>query len=410
MVQGSGGSGAGWNGALGVDGGGNLDADPQFIVPVDPDTAPTSDGDLRLTFGSPAMDAGDDAVATAATDVEGNLRIIAPQVDMGAYEVAAVCFATMDAITVYSSTTSLAVQQAVDALTADQVVKVAGYCAGVQSRGSVLQTVHISKSLTLRGGYSPEQWAASMPVSYPTTLDAQGLGRGVYVVGAGQVTLENMRIANGVASGAGQVNGGGIRVADTDVTLSGCEVINGKASNGGGVAYLGTGIARVVNVLFARNTASSTGAAIYLNAAGSAHIVHTTIASPTIAARSGIYVGMGNAYITNTLVASQTTGIVQDATGVVQEDYNLFAHTTTPTSGYVSSGQHSVVGAAYFANSAGGDYHLTASSDAIDAGVNAGVNTDFEGDARPDGKGFDIGYDEYIVPVFKVYLPLVVRN
>jgi hypothetical protein len=46
-----------------------------------------------------------------------------------------------------------------------------------------------------------------------------------------------------------------------------------------------------------------------------------------------------------------------------------------------------------FVNPAGGDYHLQPSSPAKDA-VGTGPATDFEGDLRPRGAGFDIGADE----------------
>jgi len=90
-IQGSGGSGAGWDTALGTDGGNNLDADPLFVTPVDPSTAPTAAGDLHLQAGSPAVDAGDNGVCPA-TDLDGNLRPIDGDLDgiavcdMGAFE------------------------------------------------------------------------------------------------------------------------------------------------------------------------------------------------------------------------------------------------------------------------------------------------------------------------------------
>ena len=91
-VQGSGGSGSGWDTALGIDGGGNLDADPRFVAPAA--------GDLHLRPDSPAIDAGDNTAVPPGivTDLDGRSRFIdvpfipdsgsgtPPLVDMGAYE------------------------------------------------------------------------------------------------------------------------------------------------------------------------------------------------------------------------------------------------------------------------------------------------------------------------------------
>jgi predicted outer membrane repeat protein len=87
-VEGSGGSGAGWDAELGSDLGGNLDDAPLFLIPVDPETAPTTTGDLRLRWDSPAVDAGDNSLlpAEVTTDLLGKPRIVNGIVDMGAFE------------------------------------------------------------------------------------------------------------------------------------------------------------------------------------------------------------------------------------------------------------------------------------------------------------------------------------
>jgi hypothetical protein len=86
LVMGSGGSGPGWVSALGTDGGGNLDADPLFVTPVNPNHAPTVFGNLRLQEGSPAIDAGNNSYVTASIDLDDRARILGTAVDMGAYE------------------------------------------------------------------------------------------------------------------------------------------------------------------------------------------------------------------------------------------------------------------------------------------------------------------------------------
>ncbi|GIW02605.1 Ig-like domain-containing protein [Roseiflexus sp.] len=84
-VQGCGGSGA-WQADCGIDGGGNIDADPLFVN--------VSARNLRLQAGSPAIDTGNNAFvpSIAMTDLDGKPRIqdgngdSSPVVDMGGYE------------------------------------------------------------------------------------------------------------------------------------------------------------------------------------------------------------------------------------------------------------------------------------------------------------------------------------
>ena len=80
-IQGSGGSGAGWDASMGTDLGGNLDADPRFV-------SSAWVANLRLTWGSPALDAGDSDLVPdgVTTDLDGAPRIANGRVDMGAYE------------------------------------------------------------------------------------------------------------------------------------------------------------------------------------------------------------------------------------------------------------------------------------------------------------------------------------
>lgn len=87
-VEGSGGSGPDWQATLGVDAGGNDDADPRFLVPADAAAAPTVVANLRLRSGSPAIDAGSNCLLPAGvdTDLAGNFRIVNGKVDLGAYE------------------------------------------------------------------------------------------------------------------------------------------------------------------------------------------------------------------------------------------------------------------------------------------------------------------------------------
>jgi hypothetical protein len=94
LVQGAGVSDSSWISGTYVDGGGNIDEDPLFLEEIDPSTAPTTTGNLRLQTSSPAIDAGEneyvpDGIVTdldkAARIQDGNADGTAI-VDMGAYE------------------------------------------------------------------------------------------------------------------------------------------------------------------------------------------------------------------------------------------------------------------------------------------------------------------------------------
>jgi predicted outer membrane repeat protein len=82
-----------WIGGSFINGGGNIDGNPLFLGPIDPNSAPTSNGNLRLQSSSPAIDKGNNAyIAGFITDLDGQPRIVdgdkdgTPTVDMGAYE------------------------------------------------------------------------------------------------------------------------------------------------------------------------------------------------------------------------------------------------------------------------------------------------------------------------------------
>ena len=99
---------------------------------------------------------------------------------------------------------------------------------------------------------------------------------------------------------------------------------------------------------------------------------------------------------TNTIVGGHATGlsVTYPASSTVTMDYTLWYNNTTDYSGGVGH-TNDRSGDPAFVNPAAWDYHIGSGSAALDMGVNAGVTDDIDGDARPQGSGYDIGADEY---------------
>jgi uncharacterized repeat protein (TIGR01451 family) len=281
-----------------------------------------------LLPGSPAIDAGTCAGAPLA-DQRGVTRPQGMGCDIGAYE-AQTCYATPDdGATVYDT-----VQPAIDAAGPGDTVKVAGYCSGVQMRGGLLQTVYVSKTLTVRGGYTPANWTVSNSVANPTTLDALGLGRVMVITGTIAPTVEGLRITGGDASGLGggywwaDDFGGGVYVYSAAATINNCMVYSNTASSanwgyGGGVAlYLSN--ATLEDNTIQNNIASTAdsgyGGGVYLADAEGATLTSNTVRDNTASTADwgyggGIYIEYGAATLVSNTVQSNTASTLSTGRG-----------------------------------------------------------------------------------------------
>ena len=174
-----------------------------------------------------------------------------------------ICFATHDngATSPFSSTNATAVQQAVDAASPGDTVKVAGYCAGVQTRAGLTQTVYISKRLTLEGGHTESDWTLEPDMdTYITTLNADKGGRVVMVTGTANVTLDSFYLVGGLADdGTLDDSGGGIW-SNSEMTLRNSNIYSNTATIFGGGMYNRLISPVLTNVTFSGNLADSGGA------------------------------------------------------------------------------------------------------------------------------------------------------
>ncbi len=177
------------------------------------------------------------------------------------------------------------IQAAVDASDAPgDVVRISGYCTGVTSRADARQMVYLSKTITIQGG-----WDASFTrrnaASFPTTLDARGQGRVLYVVGNISPTVEGLRITGGSAAGLGGDEertydvGGGVYILAATAVFRDNEVFGNTAGRGGGL-YLAHSAARISDNKVISNTANYGGGGLYLRTSA-ATLDGNTIATNT---------------------------------------------------------------------------------------------------------------------------------
>ena len=238
------------------------------------------------------------------------------------------------------------VQAAVDATTGGEIIKVAaGNYTGIHYRAGVTQVVYISQSLTIQGGYTTTDWLTSYPLTRPTTLDAEGQGRVIYLTGSGiSVTLEGLRLTRGDASGMGggpawaEDVGGGVYVTDNAIlTLRNSEVYSNAAYTGGGVyvnqsdnatladnriysntanwgggvnIYRGESVSLTDNDIYG-NLVTHSGGGIYLHLTGYPELTGNDIYSNTADwDGAGIYLGSayGGTTLTDNRIYSNTAG------------------------------------------------------------------------------------------------------
>lgn len=206
------------------------------------------------------------------------------------------------------------------------------------------------------------------------TDPAQGWGGGLHL------SHENAALSGNTFSGNRASTGGGLRLFQSQAVLDANRIMANTATIGGGMSLEASSEATMLNTAFVDNTA----ALHVLNAA--ATLRHTTFTRNL----EGVAVNDGQVALMNSIIASQTTGIV-NVGGAVTLTVTLWDTVVQPAVGVVSE-TGALTGTAALAADG---YHLTAVSAARDNGIDAGVTHDIDGLPRPVGSGFDLGAHEW---------------
>jgi hypothetical protein len=168
------------------------------------------------------------------------------------------------------------VQAAVDAAAAGDEIRVAaGTYTGVNAYGGKSQHLYINKNLTINGGYTTSDWTTSDPVANVTELQAQTLGRVVFVAQGVTVTLDGFHLTYGNATGLGghtalytQDAGSAVYVYNATLTIADCQILHSslpKEGVGGGL-YARETVLTIDNTRFEDNVSGNGGAAyLYLS-------------------------------------------------------------------------------------------------------------------------------------------------
>ncbi len=273
LVEGSGGSGAGWDAALGADGGGNIDADPVFVD--------AAGGDFELHRSSPGIDAGNvGAPNLPATDLKGDPRIFGSTVDLGVFELHVFCpagnvmYVDVSAIGTADGTSwgdaHTDIQEAFYTLTLCPGVTEFWVAAGTYSPTDGTDrtaTFELASDVALYGGFVGTETARGQrnPSVNVTVLNgeigsaASLTDNSYHVVTADSVTgtvLDGFTISGGWASSSGVLYGGGVFGVACSLTVANCTFEGNFASHGGGGLSVQDGGATLTNVVFLGNATS----------------------------------------------------------------------------------------------------------------------------------------------------------
>ena len=253
------------------------------------------------------------------------------------------------------------IQAAVDAASEGDVIKVATFSYhgviarprnDVVSTGVVSQVVYISKTVTIRGGYTKHFNAPPDPVANPTTVDPEGQGRGIYITGGISPVIEGLRITGGDARGLGGYHpsfdwsvGGGVYIISATATMSNCQVFGNTVNDppyggkGGGL-YLHMSDAILKGNTIFSNTLGMNGQGGGLYLSGGAPTVSDNAINGNAGATDGggLYVSGGTPTLSGNSITGNRASRSGGGLGLYISEATLEGNTISDNTAGVSGG------------------------------------------------------------------------
>ncbi len=278
----------------------------------------------------------------------------------------------------------------------------AGGGIALASGGALIESSHILSNVITGGGNNQLKSGGGIGFAGHTTA----------VISASSISANRNDLTDGYAGGGGIAFADQSSAALIERNIIYANYIQGPDwCEGGGIdAWNTTNSAIIRNNLIISNTSGAclTGYGAYgggMNMNGSAtglYVVNNTIVGNTAGRGGGLYLQNGSVTATNNIVVNNTAAITGYAGGIQRDaglaDYNdIFDNSTPQTGGAMGAGTIYVDPMFVSAGDLATFYHIQQGSPVIDAGTNAGAglpNSDYDGQSRPLGATWDIGFDE----------------
>lgn len=389
---------------------------------VPPGLIDPANGNFHLQNTAAAADTGDPN-SPVDHDFDDDPRPSNQGPDAGADEVAG-CRAELNG-TIYGS-----IQEAMENAQAGDTIRVAGICSGVHDfdtggpagdcrgeagdNGTIQTTVHVDENVILQGGWDQEFTTQDQDI---TILDANNLGRVIYIAPGITATVENFHIMNGnINNGAGICidnaaptiqnnvlisntatnNGGAIYAVNSNGRIDGNRIHNSTALADGAGLYVTAGELSIWNNFIYSNTADTNGGGFFSDSGDHLFWHNTLVGNEASTQGAGVYVNADSPQIRNTVFLNNSSPAVDGIYGQTGStpviDFNDYFGQSSNAGGTAAAGSNSIFEDPLFTTSA---YTLTFASPLVDVGDPTMTLThDFEDDIRLSHLGFDIGADE----------------